>query len=93
MNATKPSNVILVGIMPGPREASRTINSFLTPLVSELKEAWVNGFQVTSEGTPICVKLALSCGACDIPAARKVCGFLSHNAALGCNKCLRVSKD
>ena len=35
------------------------------------------------------VCLALSCVTCDIPATRKVCGFLSHNAALGCNKCLK----
>ncbi len=32
---------------------------------------------------------------CDIPASRKVasrkvCGFLGHNAALGCNKCFKT---
>ena len=37
----------------------------------------------------VSIKLALSCVTCDIPAARKVCGFLSHNAAFGCNKCLK----
>lgn len=37
----------------------------------------------------VCIKLALSCITCDIPATRKVCGFLSHNAAFGCNKCLK----
>lgn len=26
---------------------------------------------------------------CDIPASRKTCGFLGHNARLGCNKCLK----
>ena len=35
------------------------------------------------------IKLAVSCVTCDIPATRKVCGFLSHNASLGCNKCLK----
>ena len=24
---------------------------------------------------------------CDMPAGRKVCGFLAHSATLGCNKC------
>ena len=38
------------------------------------------------------VRAALSCVACDIPASRKVCGFLSHNAILGCNKCLKRFK-
>ena len=35
------------------------------------------------------IKLCVSCVTCDIPASRKVCGFVSHNAALGCNKCLK----
>ena len=32
-------------------------------------------------------KCVLLCVSCDLPAARKVCGFLSHSAALGCSKC------
>lgn len=27
--------------------------------------------------------------ACDIPAGRKICGFLGHTARLGCTKCLK----
>lgn len=30
------------------------------------------------------------CVACDIPAARKVCGFKSHNANKGCSKCCKL---
>ena len=37
----------------------------------------------------VIVKGALLCVACDIPASRKVCGFLGHNANLGCSKCLK----
>ena len=86
----KPENIILIGIIPGPGEPKKTINSYLTPLVVELKEAWENGFYVHSpDNIPVCIKLALSCITCDIPASRKVCGFLSHNASLGCNKCLK----
>jgi len=86
----KPENIIIVGVLPGPNEPKLTINSYLTPLVLELKEAWQHGFYVTSENNLlICVKLALTCVTCDIPASRKVCGFLSHNAALACNKCLK----
>ena len=29
------------------------------------------------------------CVACDIPAGRKICGFLGHNARLGCSRCLK----
>ena len=86
----KPENIILVGIIPGPKEPKHTINSYLTPLVYELQEAWADGFRLpTWYQNIITVKLALACIACDIPATRKACGFLSHNATLGCNKCLK----
>ena len=86
----KSENIILVGIIPGPHEPSRTVNSYLTPLVQELQEAWSAGLRVTTPyGIFLSVKVALSCVACDIPASRKVCGFLGHSAALGCNKCLK----
>ena len=35
------------------------------------------------------VRYALLCVACDIPASRKVLGFLGHSATLGCSKCLK----
>ena len=31
----------------------------------------------------------LSCIVCDLPATRKVCGFLGVNATKGCSKCLK----
>ena len=86
----KPENIILVWIMPGPPESSLTINSCLSPLVLELQEAWTTGFKVSSpHGIPVTNKFAPSCVACDIPASRKVSGFLGHSAALGCSKCLK----
>jgi len=47
---------------------------------------------VSTEKSQVCIKLALSCVTCDIPATRKVCGFLGHNSELGCNKCLKKFK-
>ena len=86
----KPQNIILVGVIPGPKEPKKTINSYLTPLVLELQEAWTNGFNfIDAQNRTVCVKLCVSCVTCDIPASKKVSGFLSHNAALGCNKCLK----
>ena len=32
---------------------------------------------------------ALFCVACDIPAGRKVCGSLGHNAKLSCTRCYK----
>lgn len=87
----KEQNIILVGVIPGPSEPSLTINSFLTPLVQELKIAWDTGFIVqTPSGSPITIRLALTCVACDLPASRKVCGFLGHTARLGCSKCYKA---
>ena len=42
----------------------------------------------TSGGITHLVRAALLCVGCDIPAARKVCGFLGHRAKMGCSKCL-----
>ena len=86
----KPENILLVGIMPGPKEAKHNINSYLGPLVAELNEAWKVGLTVMSpDQIPVTIRLALSCISCDIPASRKVCGFLGHTASFGCNKYLK----
>ncbi len=88
-------NLLLVGILPGPSEPSLIMNSYLTPMVEELLQLW-QGVMIPIETChgkmQIRVRAALSCVACDIPASRKVCGFLSHNAILGCNKCLKRFK-
>ena len=34
------------------------------------------------------VRAALLCSGCDIPAARKTCGFVGHAARMSCSKCL-----
>ena len=88
----KLENVIIVGVIPGPSEPSHDINSFLEPLVSELLNFWV-GMKLnvcTSSGiTEEVVRCALLCISCDLPAGRKVCGFLSYTAKLGCSRCLK----
>ena len=40
------------------------------------------------DGSDLLVRAALLCVGCDIPAARKVCGFVGHRALKGCSKCL-----
>ena len=39
-------------------------------------------------GNNVTVHVCLICGTCDVPAIRKVCGFVGHKARLGCSKCL-----
>ena len=38
----------------------------------------------------VLLRAALVCVACDIPASRKVSGFVGHNAFLACSKCLKT---
>ena len=39
--------------------------------------------------TDCIIYVALLCLACDLPAGRKVCGFLGHSATLGCSRCMK----
>ena len=86
----KRENVILFGVIPGPREPSLTINSYLLPLVTELKELW-EGVQLryATSNSSATFRCALLGVACDLPAARKCCGFLSFCANLGCSRCFQ----
>lgn len=85
----KQENIILVGLIPGPREPKHDINTYLEPLVEELSNFWRGvELNVPGEGRKK-FRIALLCAACDIPAGRKVCGFLGHSARLGCCRCLK----
>lgn len=81
-------NVILVGVIPGPKEPSLLMNSFLNPLVNELQRLWQGVMLKNCNNYSILVKAALLCCSCDIPASRKLCGFVGHGAVKGCSKCL-----
>ena len=81
-------NVILIGLIPGPHEPQRDINTFLEPLVSDLQKLWSGvEFSIYSHHPKKNIRCALLCVACDLPAGRKACGFLSYNAHLGCSHC------
>ena len=72
------------------------MNSFLYPLVQELKELWsdvIIDCPSHPESHPlknIPIHAALTCCACDIPATRKLCEFVGHSAKLECSKCTKV---
>ena len=85
-----PENIIICGIIPGPKEPAHHINQYLSKLVVELKSLW-DGVYINVRDTPLPVRIraALLCVASDIPATRKVCGFTGHNSTKGCSKCLK----
>ena len=87
----KTENVILVGVMPGPKEPSTyEMNHYLQPLVNDLLRLF-NGVSMTTHQHPngTTVRAALFNIACDIPASRKVSGFTGHSSTRACNKCTR----
>eukprot|EP00794_Sanderia_malayensis_P018629 gene18629-20509_t len=80
--------VNLVGIIPGAREPSIDINTYLRPIVDDLLLLY-NGVDIYVKETKetINIKAILLCITCDIPAMRKVTQFLSHKANKGCSMC------
>ena len=81
----KRENVILCGLIPGPKEPSN-INPFLRPLVEELLELW-DGVEMVVEGHNKIVRCAILCIACDIPAGRKLCGLPWYTSHYACSRC------
>ena len=84
----KDQNVIIVGVIPGPKEPSHDINSYLGPLVSELLELYSGLWFTTTLGRQF-LRGILVCIASDIPATRKAAGFVGHNGLKGCSRCLK----
>ena len=79
--------MLLIGLLPGPTEVSLSkINHYLAPIVNELKALWEGvmlGTYERQEGRRI--RAALIMVACDIPAAKKICGHIS--ALVSCHQC------
>ncbi|XP_044176728.1 uncharacterized protein LOC122946993 [Acropora millepora] len=83
----KFENVILGGIIPS-LESEPKLLTFLDPCVDELNGLW-KGILLSRilPPVPLRVVAALLCVAADIPATRKVCGFVGHSANRACSKC------
>ncbi|GBB87061.1 hypothetical protein RclHR1_13520003 [Rhizophagus clarus] len=84
----KCENMLILGLLPSPNKVSlHKINHYLAPIVNELTLLW-NGvtldrtyeYQETRK-----IRAALILVLCDIPAARKICGYIS--ALLSCHGC------
>ena len=86
----KRENTILLGIIPGPSELSKDINQYLKPFVNEFQE-FFQGVKLKIHGMneSQIVRCVLLGVACDMPASRKACGFLSYSALFGCTKCYK----
>ena len=56
--------------------------------LKELLDLW-SGVVIKTDTSTLFVRAALLCVACDIPAARKVCGFTGHNSFHACSRCFK----
>ena len=82
----KPENILLIGILPALSKEPSSLNSFLQPVIENLLTL-KNGLIM---GTNKSISARLICTSSDIPATRKLGGFLGHSAILGCSKCLKT---
>ena len=87
--ASNGENILVVGIMPGPNEPSGNINMYLEPLICDMEKLW-DGVMIKVKGRSVKVRAAISCLACDVPAARKDGGFIGHRGYHSCNKCYKT---
>ena len=86
----KPESIILVGLIPGPTEPKVTVDTFLRPLLDELLDFWKGiTIPIGEERVLEKVRCALLCVSCNLPAGRKICGFFSYSATLGCSYCMK----
>lgn len=85
----KFENVIQGGIIPS-LESEPKLHTFLEPCVDELNGLW-KGILLSTSLSPVPLRIvaALLCVAADIPATRKVCGFVGHSANRACSKCFK----
>ncbi len=82
-------NLILAGIIPGPSEPEISVNSFLDPLVDELNMLW-KGVNMKLQHCEKKVRAAVLCTGCDIPAGKKVGGFMGFGSSYGCSRCFKL---
>jgi hypothetical protein len=93
----KKENCILVALIPPHCSGKGALQEYLrkhamdqllAPLVDELKLLWHTGVDLCdARGKSAIVRAALLNVSCDLPAMRKLCGFMFHGARQGCSKC------
>jgi Transposase family tnp2 len=91
----KKENIYFVGVMPG-RKQQGNLDGILRPLVRDLLQYWQAGVHflgIPGLCQPRLVRCALVQLICDLPAARKVAGFPSHNATCHCSVCFATRQN
>ena len=80
----------MADIIPEMSKEPKSLNTFLAPIVDELKALWEGVKLTTSQSRiPLTYRGALLLASADLPAIRKLCGFKGHSAHRGCSKCFK----
>ena len=86
----KWENIIVASIIPEMSKEPRSLNSFLQPIVDELKVLWKGVRLKTSQSrVELTYRAAILFASADLPAVRKLCGFKGFSAHRGCSKCFK----
>jgi hypothetical protein len=86
----KKENLFVIGIFPGGSEKNLSLNSLLEPFKDEMLELHpARGVNMTTAKCPDGRKVCAVCilAVCDLPAGKKLCGFVGHNGDKGCSRC------
>jgi len=85
----KPENILTLAVIPGPHELKlHEINNYLYPIVNQLNKLW-NGYNVITHeyiNGRFIRGAVIGCSS-DVPATRKLCGFIS--ARIACYRCYK----
>ncbi|KIM28138.1 hypothetical protein M408DRAFT_31809, partial [Serendipita vermifera MAFF 305830] len=85
----RDENIYLVALLPGKHQQV-DCNPLLKPLVEDLLRYWETGAYFTGVPNfpePRLIRCALVQLICDLPAARKIAGFIGHSATYFCSIC------
>lgn len=91
----KEENVYLIGILPGRKQQTH-LDELLQPLINDLLRYWETGVHfigIPGLELPHLIQCALIQLICDLPAARKVAGFLGHSASSNCSVCFALRRN
>jgi len=87
----KKENILVLAIVPGPKEPKLHLNPFMQLFTEELKKL-DQGFAIQRpELGPLFYRARLLLITADLPALRKLLSFCGHGALLGCSKCWKTA--
>ncbi|OAD74354.1 hypothetical protein PHYBLDRAFT_167768 [Phycomyces blakesleeanus NRRL 1555(-)] len=84
--------LLQLAILPGPKKSTH-LNSFLIPIISEIKDLEVYDLVIKSNGVEVChAKIHLLLASADIPAVADMTHIGSHASLFGCQICKTKGK-